>query len=174
METQDNSKRKNVMINYGLLLAFFSILVSVINFAFGNAYEPHWSINVITLIAMVVAIVLGIKEYKKQNNGFLSLGQGLKIGVGIALISAIISAIYIFIFAKFIEPNFVDNIIELQRQKFLEDPNMSEEMIDTIGKNTKDYFYAYTIGSILIFSIFLGFVVSLIASLVMQRKEEQY
>ncbi|WP_117884028.1 DUF4199 domain-containing protein [Aureibaculum luteum] len=174
MENQDNSKRKSVMMNYGLLLAFFTIIVSVINYAFGNAYEPHWSINVISLIAMVVAIFLGIKEYKKQNGSFLSLGQGLKVGVGIALISAIISAIYIYIFAKFIEPDFVDNIIEIQRQKFLENPNMAEEMIDTIGENTRQYFFAYTIGSILIFSIFLGFVVSLIVSLAMQKKEDQY
>ncbi len=174
MEVEKSSSRKNIMINYGLLLGFFTILISVINYAFGNAYEPHWSINVINIIAMIAAMVLGIREYKKQNGSFLTLGQGLKTGVGIALISAIISAIYIYIFAKFIEPDFVENIIEIQRQKFLENPNMPEDMIETIGENTRKYFYAYTIGTILIFSVFIGFVVSLIASLAMQKKEEQY
>ncbi|RPE00891.1 DUF4199 domain-containing protein [Aureibaculum marinum] len=172
MENQNKPSKKNIMINYGLLLGFFGILTNVINYAFGDIYKPHWSINVINIIAMIAAIILGIKEYKKQNGGFLTIAQGLKTGVGIALISAIVSAIYIFVFAKFIEPDFVENIVEIQRQKLLENPNMPEEMIDTFGENTRKYFYPYTIGVTLVFSIFMGFIVSLIASLVMQKKEE--
>ncbi|MDY7393719.1 DUF4199 domain-containing protein [Aureibaculum sp. 2210JD6-5] len=163
---------KQVALNYGLILGVLGIIQGLTFYAIGNAYGNEWYKAVISIAITIVVIVLGIKEYKKRNNGFLTLGQGLKTGVGIALIASIISAIYIFIFAKFIEPDFVENIIEIQRQKFMENPNMSEEMMDNIGENTRKYFYLFTIGYIFIASIFIGFVVSLIASLVMKRTEE--
>lgn len=173
MENQQKP-RKNLMWTYGLILGFVGILQSVAYYAMNNTYGNQWYKTVISLVIMAVVIFLGIKECKKNNNGFLSLGQGLKTGIGIALVGAIISVIYTVLFAKFIEPNFVENIVEMQRQQFLENPKMTDEMIDTMSENTRKYFYPVTIGVILISSLFFGFVISLITSLIMQKKEEQY
>lgn len=172
MENQQMPTKK-IALNYGLILGFLSILQSVALYALGKTYDRDWYTQLIGIIIMAVIIFLGIKEYRKNNNGLLSLGQGLKTGVGIALIGAIISVIYTFIFANFIEPGFIDQIVELQRQQFLENPNMTDELIETMSERTKNYFWPFTIGMILIFSLFIGFVVSLIVSLVMKKTDEE-
>jgi multisubunit Na+/H+ antiporter MnhF subunit len=171
MEDQQKPTKK-IALNYGLLLGFVSILQSLILYAMGKTYDNDWYTTAIGILIMAIIIFLGIKKYKESNNGFLSLGQGLKTGVGIALIAAVVSIIYTIIFVKFIEPDFINHIVEVQRQKMLENPNMTDEMIDKIGQGTRDYFYVFTIGMIFIFNIFIGFVVSLVTSLILKKSEE--
>jgi hypothetical protein len=173
MEKQKTSA-KQIMINYGLLLGFVGILISVLNFTFGNAYKPHWSISVISILILIVFIVLGIKKLKESNDGLLTLGEALKTGIGIVFIAALLSSLYMFVFAKFIEPSFVDNIIDVNRQNMLDKmPNVSDEMLTQQAEMTKKYFYLFTIGSIIFFNLFLGFVVSLISGLVMKKTDEE-
>ena len=171
MENQQKPSKK-ITINYGIYLALALIVFALAMYAMGKTYDRSWYIQVTGIVIMAVFVVLGIKELKKSNNGLLTLGQGLKTGVGIALISAIIYVLYTVVFVKFVEPGFIDNVIEMQREQMLDNPNMSEEMIESMETNTQKYFWPFTIGGILIFNIFIGFVISLIASLAMQKKED--
>ena len=84
---------QSVMLNNGLMLGLISILIGVVNYVFGNIYEPHWIVAVVSTLATIVFIVIGIKKIKENNNGFLKLGEALKVGLGIALISGIISVL---------------------------------------------------------------------------------
>ncbi|MDH5414589.1 MAG: DUF4199 domain-containing protein [Flavobacteriaceae bacterium] len=172
MENQQQPTKK-FALNYGLYLGLALILLGVILYAMGKTYDRDWYTQVLSIIITGTFIYLGIKEFKKSNNGILSLSQGLKTGVGIALISAVIYVLYTVIFVQFIEPDFIENITEMQKQQFLENPNMTDEMIEQMGENTRKYFWAFTIGGILIFSIFIGFVISLIASLIMKKTDEE-
>lgn len=173
MENQQKPSRKSIMLNYGLYLGVASILLSVLNYSFGNVYEPHWSLNVLGIAILIVFAVLGIKKYKDANDGLLSLGQALKTGIGISLLGAIIFMIYFYVFAKFIEPEFIARTTEINLEKAIESrPNISQEALDAQENMTKKYFFAFSFGFILIVNLFIGFIVSLIAGLVMQKKEE--
>lgn len=57
-------------------------------------YDQNWIVGLISFILMIVFIAMGIKAFKAQNNGYLSLSQGLKVGLGIALISSIVAVVY--------------------------------------------------------------------------------
>ncbi len=173
MENKKTSA-KQIMINYGLLLAFVGIVISLINFSFGNVYKPHWSVQVISTIAIVVLVVLGIKKFKESNEGLLKLGEAIKIGLGITFIAAIISIIYFYLFANFIEPNFLHNIIEVNRQNLIDKmPDVSDEMLTKQAEMTQKYFYVFTFGGIIFFNLFLGFIISLISGLIMKKTDEE-
>ena len=173
MENQKASA-KQIMINYGLLLAFVGIVISLVNFSFGNIYKPHWSIQVVSTLVLVAFIIFGIKKLKEINGGFLTLGEALKTGLGITFIAAIISIIYFYIFAKFIEPNFVHNLIEIQRQNMLDKmPDISDEILNKQAEMTQKYFYVFTFGGIIFVNLFLGFVISLITGLAMKKTDEE-
>ena len=173
MENQTTTP-KQIMINYGLLLAFVGIIISLINFSFGNIYKPHWSVQVVSTLALVAFIIFGIKKLKETNENLLTLGEAIKTGIGITFVAAIISIIYFYVFAKFIEPNFVHNIIEVQRQTMLDRmPNISDEMLTKQAEMTQKYFYIFTFGGILFFNLFLGFVISLITGLIMKKTDEE-
>ena len=173
MENQKSSS-KQIMLNYGLILGFVGILINVAVFAMGQTYDPHWSVAVIGIAAMIAIVVAGIKKVKELNNGFLSLGQALKVGLGIALISAIVGIIYTFIFTNYIEPEYYSRIIEVQQQTILDKyPNFSDEQIEMANANIEK-FSGPAMGTAfaLIGSLFIGFIIALIAGLIMKKSEE--
>lgn len=174
MENTVKASKKSIMINYGLLLAVLSILVSVINYSFGDIYEPHWSVQAIGVALMLALIVLGIKKYKEFNGGYLTLGEAIKIGIGIAFVSVLIFMVYFYVFAKFIEPEFINTSIEINMEKALDaNPNISDEILDTQRELGKNYFFILAFGFMLIFNLFVGFVTSLITGMAMKHTDEE-
>ncbi len=172
MEDQQKPTKK-IALNYGLILGFISILFHVALFAMGKHLEQNTAVMAISIGITTIVLVLGIKKYKEANGGFLTLGQGLKTGVAIAMISAIIYIIYTLLFMNVIAPESMEQGLEIARQKLLEDPNLSEDQIEQAIEMQKKFSGpAFLVPVMLIFSLFIGFVVSLIASLVMQKKEE--
>ena len=129
MENQQMST-KTIALNYGLILGFVSILLHVVLFALGKHLEQDWKISVLSIVISAVAIVLGIKKFKESNNGLLSFGQGLKTGIAIAMISAVVYIIYTMIFMFVISPESMEHGLEIARQKLLENPNMTDETIE--------------------------------------------
>jgi len=173
MEDQKSSA-KSIMLNYGLILGLVSILLAVANFAFGNVYEPHWSMQVISAAATIVIIVFGIKKIKETNNNLLSLGEAIKTGLGIAIISGIIYVIYFFLFVNYIEPEYFVNLEKVSEVNLIEAyPNWDDEQIEAaMAMSRKMSGFGMISAIVLIMSLFFGFVVSLIAGLIMKRTEE--
>jgi len=176
MENQTKTtSSKQIMLNYGLILGFVSILINVINYAFGDAYKPHWSVQVASLIVSIALIVMGLKKLKESNDGYLTLGNSLKTGIGIMLIGGIIGIIYTYIFMTFIEPDFMKNMMELRRQGMLAgNPNLTDEQIEKAMNMSKKFSGFWIIAVFgLLWSIFLGFIISLISGLIMKKTPEQ-
>jgi len=162
---------KNVIINFGLYLGIASILISVVVYALGMQYDQDWKTGSIGIIAMAVIIFLGIKKYKEFNNGYLTVGQALKTGVGIALIGGIISVIYSLIFMNFIEPDFMANTMAKAEQQLMENaPNLSDEQIEMqIEMMQKFSTPAITSAFAIVGSLFIGFIISLISGFIQKN-----
>ncbi|HCE55398.1 MAG: DUF4199 domain-containing protein [Lutibacter sp.] len=174
MENQEITP-KQIMLNYGLMLGFASVLISVALYAMGKTYEPHWSVGVISTMITVAVIILGIKKIKEINNGFLSLSEALKTGLGIALISGLILVAYNLIFVTFIEPEYFARMLEVQQQKMIEMyPNFSDEQLEASLEMSKKMSGPMINSAIIIIgSLFLGFIISLIGGLIMKKTDEE-
>ncbi|OAD44751.1 DUF4199 domain-containing protein [Polaribacter atrinae] len=171
MEDQANSK--SIIVNYGIILAGAGILLSVITYAMGAHLKPHWSISVISIAMTTALIVFGIKKYKELNKGFISWGQGVKIGVGICILSTLITAIYQYIFMTYIEPDFMQQAMELQNQVYL-DSGMTEEQIEAANEIGQKFQSPGILAAIsIIGAAILGFIISAIASAIMKKTEEE-
>lgn len=164
------------MVTYGLYLGFASLLVAVLNYAFGNIYKPHWVINVVNFIISIAFIVLGIKAFKSLNNGFLKIGEAIKIGLGISLISALISIFYILIFTNVIEPNFQENMRAYLEQMYLTKfPDMDEAMVENAVNMASKFTSPVMMSAfMLVGSLFFGLLISLIAGAIMKKDEPAY
>jgi len=174
MENQKLSS-KQVMLNYGLMLGVASILIAVANFAFGNVYKPHWSISVISGLASVVVIVLGLKLIKDNNGGFLSLGEALKNGLGISLISGVVYVVYFYVFVNFIQADYFTNLAAFQEASMIEMyPNMTDDQLENAIEMSKKFSgFGMISAIIMIMSLFFGFVISMIAGLIMKKTQEE-
>ncbi len=91
----------------------------------------------------------------------------------LTVIGALISMVYMYLFTQFIEPDFIINIVEINRIKTLEAaPQITDEQLEMSSNITRDYFYAFTFGFVLIFNLFIGFLTGLVTGLVMKNTEE--
>ena len=170
---ENQASTKSFIINNGVILGVLGVLISVINYAFGTHLDPHWSTSLASGIFFIGLIILGISQFKKANRGFLSWGEGVKIGVGIAILASLISVIYNYIFVTFVEPDFMTQVMELQNQKFLEQ-GMSQEQIEAANAMTEKFKSPLITSAFgIIASAIGGFIVSAIAAAIMKKSEEE-
>ena len=169
MENQISSK--NIMINYGVYLAVASILINLTFYATGTLISLGWLIGIIGFGLVIAIIIFGIKKYKEVNNGLISWGQAVKIGVGISIVSGVIGVLYSLIFNNYIDPTMQEQIMEIQRQAWA-DANMTSEQIEA-AEEMANTFSSPTITSAIqiVASAFFGFIISAIAGAIMKKTE---
>jgi len=172
MESQKLSPGK-FALNYGLILGLLMIVIAVITYVTGMALElkqwPQW----IYYIVFPVTIFYVISKYKKSNGNILSLGEAIKIGLVIGLISALVYAVYGLIFNYLIDPEFMSQIMEATRDKLLENPNLSEDIVDKQLEMMEKFMNPVVGTAIWIaLSALFGLIYSLIGGLIMKKEEE--
>ena len=172
MENQTTSS-KSVMLSHGLMQGIASILLSVIIYAMGQSYEqPTW-VSIVSIIITIVFIMMGLKKFKASNDGYLKLGEAIKIGLGIALIAALIYVAYFILFVNVIEPDFYTNMGAVQEQKWIDQGLTDEQIEGAKAMMAKMSNPMMTSGIVLITSLFFGFIISLIAGLIMKNTKEE-
>ncbi len=161
-------------LNYGLLLGGAVVIFNFMLFSMDLHYEQGFAIQAVGIILATAAIVLCIYQYKKANQGFLTISEALKLGAGVTLIGGIIGLIYFFVLSNLIEPDFMDKMYEIGREQAKEaNPQLTEDQIDQgIEMQKKFAWMAYPV--ILIVNIIIGLVIGLIAGLIMKKAKPAY
>jgi len=174
MENQTSVNK--IMLTYGFYIGILSIIVNLLNYSFGNLFKPHWSVGTASAIIFIGLMVYGIREFKLNNNGLLGLGQAIKIGLGIALVAAVVGIVYQMLLMYVIEPDYMTNIAAFQEQTMYEKfPDMPEEQLERALEMSKKFSGpGMIIAMSLAMSLLFGLVVSLIAGLIMKKEETQF
>jgi len=170
METQKLSTKKYA-INNGLLLGLISIVLGVLYYVL-NMHLEQGPIQMVIGIAVTLGIlILAFNQFKKANGGFMSLGQALKLGMGVVLISTILVVIWSYLLMNVIEPNMLEQMQELQMDKMIEDnPNMPQAQIDAAKEMSEKFSGPGIVAAFqLIGGLFFGFILSLITGLIMKK-----
>jgi hypothetical protein len=163
-------------LNYGLILGAISIAFSLILFSSDLHYQQDWKVSIINVVIMIAVLVTGIYQFRKANDGWLTLGQALKVGVGIALVGAIVGLVYQLIFINFIEPDFMTKMMELRKAEMIsQNPDMTQEQIDGAVEMMESFSGpGVMVAFALVGSLFFGFVISLIGGLVLKKAKPDY
>lgn len=169
MENQKLSPGK-FSINYGIILGVIFILINVVMYVTGMALEGKQWPQYLFYLIFPITIIYAISQFKKNNANALTLGEGLKTGVIIGVISAIVFIIYSLIFNYIIDPSFMDDVLNVTKDKLLENPNITEDMVETQMKFVKMFMNPF-VGSAfwIAMSAFFGLIYGLIAGLVMKN-----
>jgi len=174
MENQNSATK--TMLTYGFYIGILSVIISLLNYSFGNIFKPHWSVSLVGALVFIGLMVYAIRDFKATNGGFLKLGEAIKIGLGIALVSAIIGIIYQLILMYVLEPEFMTNMAAFQEQQILEKyPDMDEAQLETALNMSKKFtspgmLVAFNLAG----SLFFGLIVSLISGLIMKKDKNEY
>lgn len=168
---ENQPKTGKFALNYGIILGAVSIAFGVMLYSMDMHYEQSWPVRIISIVLMTAVVFWATSEFKKANSGLLNLSDALKLGVGIGLISAILSLLYYAILTNVIEPDFMDKTIEIAKVKAFEDnPKLTEEQWTKGVEIQKNFAWVvYPIG--LIFNVILGLIFGLLAGLIMKKQK---
>ena len=166
--------RKQISINYGLISGGIGVVFSLMLYFMDALYNQDSTTQWVTTTISVVIIVLGIVAYKKSNEGFISLGERIKLSLGISLVSALVTCVYMILLANVIEPDFYHNLFESGKAAALEqNPKMTSEQLDQMVEMQKKFSWV-TYPAILIMSLLLGLVVGLVTGLIVKKSKPEY
>lgn len=162
-------------LKFGIIAGVISLIFSIMLFFQGMHYEQNTVATIVGIAIAFAVIAFGINQYKKDNGGFLKLGQAVKLGAGIALVAGIIGLVYYALLTNnIIEPGFMEKAVEIAKQKaFLDNPNLTQEQWDQgLEIQNKFKFLAYPF--LLILNIIIGLVAGLIFGLIMKKDKSTY
>ncbi|MCL6296297.1 DUF4199 domain-containing protein [Jejuia spongiicola] len=167
---------KNTVIKYGLYALLSGFLLFGLPFLLGMGVNFDYGelIGYTSMILSLLFVYFGIKHYRdKVNNGKISLGKAIAIGMLIASFSAIGVALFDYIYTTKINPDFATEYIDYSIKKMEATLSPEELKIKSaeLIQQMKDYgspgFMAFMMFSTV---IILGFIISLISGLILQRK----
>lgn len=162
-------------IRWGVISGVIGIIFSLMLFFQGMHYEQTTATTAIGISILFAVVAFGINQYKKDNEGFLKLGQALKLGTGIALVSGVVGLIYYFLLTNdILEAGYMEKVMDIAKVKAFEDnPSLTQEQWDQgIAMQENFRFLAYPF--ILIFNAILGLVAGLIFGLIMKKEPSSY
>jgi F0F1-type ATP synthase assembly protein I len=176
----DNTvKPSKSYLQFGLILGLILILLFVVMYVINidvsvNRLPGTISSVLSNLVFPVIFIILACNTYKKNNSGFISFGQCLKVGVSVVFIAALIFAVFNLIF-NLIFPDYAEEILRQTRDIMLQkNPNMTAEQAE-MGLSMARKFSSpvFSVPVILITFSFFGLIYSLIIGAFVKKDQPQ-
>ncbi|RZP12039.1 MAG: DUF4199 domain-containing protein [Flavobacteriales bacterium] len=171
MFTKTKKSIRDFILHYGNILGLVSVVFALMIFFLDLHYAQENSINLVNYGISVSVIIIALLDYRKTSAGILSLGDSIKMGMGIFLISAIYISIYTVILINFLDTETLTKSLEVTEMKILEqNPEISEEQLDQILSFQEKFSTPFVIITVLIiFSLISGFFSSLILGLIFKK-----
>jgi uncharacterized membrane protein SpoIIM required for sporulation len=119
-------------------------------------------------VLLVAVIFWGLLSFKKANDGYLKVGQALKLGAGIALIAGIIAVIYTIFLSNVLDPDFASKVLDARMAEAAQEQDMTPQQIEQ-GKEMGLKFWWIGYPVILIFNIIMGLIIGLVGGLIFKK-----
>jgi hypothetical protein len=168
----------NLALKYGLVLAFSNIIINLAFFFISpDAMTQKYSASgLIQLLLVAVSAIFifykaAIERRDSELGGHMTFGNSFGFMMTTALPAAFIISIYTFVFVKFINPGFMDKVMEQQAQQMYEQ-GQSEETIQRAMEMTK-MMSSPTVLTIfgIVGSLFQSLIFALIASIFTRKTQ---
>lgn len=167
---------KKIILRFGLYGAISICTLFLLGWFIGKNldYSAQEIIGYASMIVSLGFVYLGIKQFRdKENNGQLSFKKALTIGVLISLITALAFGVLDVIYIEFLEPDFTTEyyariVEDLKTTLPEEEFNVKLAEIESEKELFSKPIFSFLLMAMTVFII--GFIISLISSLVLQRK----
>ena len=168
MEQKTSSAR--IALKWGIIGGLASIILSTVLYM-TDLWKNQAVSSVIPLLVMAAFLFMATKEYRTENAGFLSYGEGLGVSTLTGAVYSLIGNAYTQVYQKVIDPTFTDKMKDFQYEK-LEEQGMSEEQIEQALEMTSKFTsggLSFVLG--LVFSILFAFILSLIIAAILKKNK---
>lgn len=158
---------------YGLITGIIIFLLTIL-LGKGLSYSIQEVLGYVSMVACLSFVFFGIKHYRDHvNHGVISIGKAIVIGVLISALVGLGVGIADYIYTSFINPDFANEYLEtsLKTMKNTLSPEVFQTKKVELTEQMKNYGGSGFMAFLMFFTVVLiGFVISLISGLVLQRK----
>ncbi|RZP03875.1 MAG: DUF4199 domain-containing protein [Flavobacteriales bacterium] len=162
---------KTTVLNYGLIMGGLSIAFTLMLFLMDMHYQNSSIQQWTGLLIMSGSIIFGQLNFKKINDGFISLGEGMKIGIGIVAIGSSIGILYGLFQGYVLDPETMTKAMDYAiNQAIDQNPELTDDMINAIEGAFEFFsnpFLSSAIG--ITVSLFFGSLISLLTGLAVKK-----
>lgn len=176
MENINQRTPFQVALHYATLLSLTSVVMSLVMFFFPESWTKSTLISILFSI-IYFGILIGflssaLNQYKREQGGFISFGQGMNIIAWLGLISSSISTVWSYIFYYYLNPAFFVNAKQMALAQ-LEAQDAPENMIEMQMKML-DVIYTPQVflPTGFIFGFIFMIIIGLIVSAVVKKEKE--
>lgn len=152
---------KATVVKYGLYGVVTGFIIFMLHLSIGIDnfdYSTNEILGYLSIFLSLSFIYFAIKHYRDNvNNGVISLGKGIAIGVLISLFVGAGIGVADFIYTKFINPDFFSNY-----EQMLIDQGREDEIIEMTSTMAALF--------MVVLVTIIGFIISLLSALFLQRK----
>ena len=170
-----NSSIKSNIITYGIILGSISVVFQLMLFLLDMHYKNDSTAGIVALLITSGVLVYSFIVFKKNNEGYMTLSEALKIGLGVSLISAIIGIIYTQLLVNVLDPDTMQKSLELSIDNMrAQNPEIPQEALETARSIQEKMSSPLIFSAVqIIFSLFFGFIISLIGGLIVKKSRPE-
>ncbi len=144
--------------SYGLITGFAIFILHLVLGIKNFDYSTNEILGYTSILLSLSFIFFGLKYYRdKVNNGLLSLRKAITIGILISLLVGVGIAIADFVYTEFIDPEFFERY-----EQMLIDQGKADQVVEMTSTTAALFMLALV--------TIIGFIISLISGLILQRK----
>ena len=174
MPNQNSSLKSNI-ITYGIILGSISVVFQLMLFLLDMHYKNDSTAGIVALLITSGVLVYSFIVFKKNNEGYMTLSEALKIGLGVSLISAIIGIIYTQLLVNVLDPDTMQKSLELSIDNMrAQNPEIPQEALETARSIQEKMSSPLIFSAVqIIFSLFFGFIISLVGGLIIKKSRPE-
>lgn len=155
-----------VALKSGVILGLASAvigLISLLTNSYGNFLYGFFG-----LVITIVLVTLANKEFKKQNNGYMSYGQGFKLSYLTMIVSSLVAGLITFVYLEVIDPQAIESIKQAKMEGMEKVAGWfgaripAEQMDEAVAKIENETTPFGTFRESLIGAAFMGLLIALI------------
>ncbi len=162
-----------VAIKYGLLTGLLYVIFATVNYL-TESYGNFFVALLISIVISVTGIVLALREFKKQNEGYMTYGQGLGLGLMVSIIAGIISGLFSMLYIQFIDPSVPEKIVDATMEQMAAF-GVDDSILDGQREEIMTSFTPVKqLTSAISNAFFSGLILSLIIAAVMKHKRPEF
>lgn len=166
---EEKTSTARVALKYGVLGAVVAMVYSTILNVSGLG-QNTWLASA-SYIFMIVAIFLGMKEFREKNQGFISYGEGLGLGSLLSAVLGVLSAAFNLFYIQFIDNSVLgqglDRIREDMERQGKDDAQIEQALEVTQKLMSPGIMFV----SVVVVTLISGFVISLIVAAILRKEK---
>lgn len=158
-------------LTWGIILGLVSIVYSVILYMVDQVFNQ--TLGYLSILILIAGLVISVKSYRDNVlEGEITFGKAFGFGVLVALVSAVLGAIYNYLLYTVIDPDLQKKMLEMAAEKMLEQ-GMPEGQIDQALEITKRFMSPVFTSIIAVFSgTLFGTIISLVVAAIFKKESE--